>query len=298
MSVYNGMPYVKEAVDSILNQTFKDFTFLIINDGSDDGTNEYLQKINDGRVSILNQKNSGLGAALNNGLATIKTKYVARMDADDIAFPERLERQLSYLETHSDIGMLGCRFAFMLDKDTYGVSPPLPSSHEKIFLIMQKGGHSIAHPTIMFRMDVANEVGFYRINGNGQDWDFLIRMGEAAQLANLNSILHLFRLHPSREEYKLRFKRIAGQEYAISCYNRRRTGLQEPAFHDFLVNWNKRPFYKRLISIFKTISAVYYRSYVVAKLQKRPCRSLFNLVITCIFNPLKVLLRIKKIFYH
>src|SRR4030042_1971241 len=102
MSVYNGEKYLKEAVESILNQTFRDFEFIIINDGSTDGTGailaSYQQK--DARIRIYNQENQGLIASLNRGCQLARGEYIARMDADDISLPQRLQRQLDYMEAH------------------------------------------------------------------------------------------------------------------------------------------------------------------------------------------------------
>ena len=189
MSVYNGMPYVKEAIYSILHQTFRDYIFLIIDDGSTDGTSDYLKTIKDKRVCIVHQKNAGLGAALNVGLNMIETKYAARMDADDIALPGRLGKQVKFMEEHSEVGMLGCRFVFTINGLKHDLSPPLPLMHAGILDVLSKGGHAISHPTVCFRTDLAKSVGGYRISGEGEDWDFFLRMSEITHLANFDEVL-------------------------------------------------------------------------------------------------------------
>ena len=98
MSAYNGEKWLNEAVDSILNQTFKDFEFIIINDGSNDRTYEILNSYNDKRLRIINHKsNRGLITRLNEGLDQSNGKYIARMDADDISLPERFKIQIDFL---------------------------------------------------------------------------------------------------------------------------------------------------------------------------------------------------------
>ncbi|MCP8319033.1 MAG: glycosyltransferase, partial [Candidatus Methylarchaceae archaeon HK01B] len=108
MSVYNGEKYLREAIDSILNQTFKDFEFLIINDGSTDRTVEILRSYHDSRIKIItNEKNMGLTKSLNKGLKIARSEYVARMDADDISYPRRLEVQYEYMKKNPDVGIVG-----------------------------------------------------------------------------------------------------------------------------------------------------------------------------------------------
>ena len=96
MAVYNGMPYLPEAVRSIRAQTFEDWTFVIIDDGSSDGTADYLDGLDDPRIRVTHQENQGLGAALNRGLELCDTEFLARMDSDDIAYPTRLQEQLDF----------------------------------------------------------------------------------------------------------------------------------------------------------------------------------------------------------
>jgi glycosyltransferase involved in cell wall biosynthesis len=111
MSVYNGEKYLREAIDSILNQTFMDFEFLIINDGSTDSTVEILQSYDDPRIKIINNvENIGLTKSLNKGLRIARGTYIARMDCDDISLPERLEKQINYLNAHPEVGVLGTAY--------------------------------------------------------------------------------------------------------------------------------------------------------------------------------------------
>ena len=108
MSVYNGEKYLREAINSILSQTFNDFEFLIINDGSTDGTADILKSYTDSRIKIINnEKNIGLTKSLNKGLKIAKGEYIARQDADDISMPERLKEEVAFLEIHKDYAVVG-----------------------------------------------------------------------------------------------------------------------------------------------------------------------------------------------
>jgi glycosyltransferase involved in cell wall biosynthesis len=110
------MPYLPDAVESILRQTYADFTFIIVNDGSTDGTKEYLSSLSDPRILLINQANEGLGASLNTGLRKCQTEYVARMDADDISIPDRFFSQLEYLDAHPEVVMVGTQIEFLIGK--------------------------------------------------------------------------------------------------------------------------------------------------------------------------------------
>ena len=107
MAVYNGEKYLREAIDSILNQTFKDFEFIIVNDGSTDRTREILESFIDPRIVLIHQEHMGLTKSLNRGIALAKGKYIARQDADDISMAERLEKQFNFLESHENVALLG-----------------------------------------------------------------------------------------------------------------------------------------------------------------------------------------------
>ena len=107
MSVYNGEKYLKEAIKSILGQSFKDFEFIIINDGSIDKTEKIIKVFNDKRIVLINQENIGLTKSLNNGLKLAQGDYIARMDADDVALSYRLEKQVKFLDSNPHIFLVG-----------------------------------------------------------------------------------------------------------------------------------------------------------------------------------------------
>ena len=116
MSVYNGEKYLREAIDSILNQTFKDFEFIIVNDGSTDNSLKIIKSYNDPRITIINQKNTGLAKALNEGIKIAKGKFIARMDADDISEPERFKKEYKFMHVHDECVALGTN-AIIIDEN-------------------------------------------------------------------------------------------------------------------------------------------------------------------------------------
>src|SRR5665647_1469233 len=115
MSVYNSESFLAEAIDSILGQTFKDFEFLIINDGSKDKSLEIIKNRakNDPRIRLISRPNKGLVKSLNEGLAKARGEYIARMDSDDISLKTRLKKEVDFLDSHPDVGMVGSNYTII-----------------------------------------------------------------------------------------------------------------------------------------------------------------------------------------
>lgn len=196
MSVYNGEKYLLQAVDSILNQTFSDFEFIIINDGSTDNTAKILASYNDPRIIIVNNEaNIGLTKSLNKGLKLTKGKYIARMDADDISLPKRLERQVAFMDANPEIGVCGTWFEIIGDDKKSICSHP--EQHDDIFVGMLFG-NTIGHPTVIIRKDnilTLNE--FYNEELTcAQDAEYWARLGVlGVKLANIGEVLVKYRIH-------------------------------------------------------------------------------------------------------
>ena len=118
MSVFNGEAFLKQAIESILNQTFTDFEFIIINDGSNDNTLSIIQNYTDSRITLINNEiNLGLITSLNKGVSLAKAPLIARMDADDIAFPDRLFNQYQYFQNNPNCNIIGGNYS-IISKNT------------------------------------------------------------------------------------------------------------------------------------------------------------------------------------
>ena len=199
MPVLDGMPFVEQAVRSILAQTFTDFRFIIINDGSTDGTRQVLDGLADAdpRIHLSHQENQGVSIATNRGLHMARGEYVALMDADDISLPERFEKQVAFLDENPQIGVVGTQVQFV---DSQGVPSeatwPLPESPgltawRTLFRCC------IANPSVMMRRSTLLEVGGYRAvcNSYSQDYDLWTRLVRKTGLTNLSDTLLQFRRH-------------------------------------------------------------------------------------------------------
>lgn len=203
MSVYNGEKYLREAIESILNQTYTDFEFLLINDSSTDKSMEILQSYNDPRIRIItNEKNLGLTKSLNKGLELARGEYVARMDADDISLPERLERQVNYLNENSKTGVLGTNVQYI---DEFGKLHEIQRWPEKDALIKWNlcFFNPIAHPTVMMRLDLIKKIAGYDENiVYAQDYDLWVRLISESAFGNLQHILLYLRKSDDNVSHK------------------------------------------------------------------------------------------------
>ena len=294
MSVYNGMPYVRDAVCSILHQSFHDYVFLIINDGSTDGTGQYLDTLDDSRVRVVHQRNRGLGAALNIGLSSVETEYIARMDADDISLPNRLNAQLEVMERESDLVMLGCGLAFTVDGVKYGYPPPMPTTNNQIVSVLYAGGHGISHPTIFCRTAAMHQAGGYRIQGVGQDWDLFLRMIEIGQVANLAEVHYLMRLHQESNAWKSAEKSIRGNAYALTCTRCRQKEQPEPDTETFFAQWLDRPLLQRLESFCCARADGLYRQGVLRMLKGERLNGFGCLGMAALIYPPKLIMRLRR----
>lgn len=229
MSVHNGETYLRDAIDSILNQSFKDFEFIIINDGSADKTEEILAGYQDSRLRIVRQANHGLTRSLNKGIQLSKGKYIARMDADDVSLPERLEKQVDFLDKTPSIGVLGTA-CFEIDGNDKKVAYLNGLSDQKTIRKTLIKKNVFCHSSLMFRREVFGKVGCYDDEFKySQDYELLFRIAEHFDLANLPEALLLRRNHPKnislkRENEQItcaisaRKKAINRGQYSITCY--------------------------------------------------------------------------------
>jgi glycosyltransferase involved in cell wall biosynthesis len=193
MSVCNAEAYVADAVASILRQTFRDFEFIIVNDGSTDRTAEILAGFRDPRITVISQNNQGLTASLNRALRIARGTYIARMDADDISLPERLERQVQFLEENPAVGLMSCHFC-IIDADGKHRSLCRPPAHNAELQQELLIGNQFCHGAAVFRVECIKTVGAYReFFKFAQDYDLWLRIAEKYQCANLAVPLYQWR---------------------------------------------------------------------------------------------------------
>ena len=211
MSVYNSSKYLKKSIESILEQSFRDFEFIIIDDGSNDGTIDILKKYKetDDRIILLeNENNLGLTKNLNIGMALAKYEYIARMDADDISLADRFQKQFDVLEKNTNIDIVGTYCTDINENDIIIGSRELPIFHEAIKKSIVKF-NPIIHPTVMFRKSSVMSFGGYNeLYRTTQDYALWFdALSHGLRFYNLPEKLLLYRVNDnylSRKSFKYR----------------------------------------------------------------------------------------------
>ncbi|MCA9229582.1 MAG: glycosyltransferase [Planctomycetales bacterium] len=230
MPVYNAETYVCESVQSILRQSFESFRLICVDDGCTDGSSEILDRLaaEDRRIEVLRQENAGLVGALNAGLSKCTAPLIARMDADDIAMPDRFQRQVEFLQADPKVFAVGTA---ILEMDTD--SEPLaivqnPLEHEQIDAGLMQMRSGLAHPSVMMRRRAVQSLGGYRAEFEWvEDYDLWLRMSEHGRLANLPEVLLCYRQHASSGTWRVGESRVQRAIAALrEAYERR--GLLVP----------------------------------------------------------------------
>jgi len=198
MCVFNAEDYLDEAIESILQQTFSDFEFIILDDGSKDNSLKIIQKYaaRNYRIQVISRENRGIIPSRNELLAASQGEYVAVMDADDIALPNRFNLQVQYLRSHPEVLGVGGNYHVIDSKGRFLTTFTLPETNDEIQKMMLVGHTAILHPTSMFRSNSIKEIGGYDPEYHlVEDLDLWLRLGEKGQIANLNVSVLKYRLH-------------------------------------------------------------------------------------------------------
>lgn len=244
--VHNAEPYVEAAINSILRQTFGDFEIIAVDDGSTDSSRQILGKIaaSDPRLRVISRPNTGIVGALNDGLAEANGEFIARMDADDIALPERFSKQINYLRSSPDCVAVGTAFVYMDDRGKLLKWNPRPLEHEEIEkCLLQGNGGAIIHPTVMMRRNAVDRVGGYRAAAQWiEDLDLYLRLARIGRLANLPEALLHYRYH----EQSVNFTRNEGRlQRKISVM---KEAYAERGLHFDETTWNSSTYSNKITS--------------------------------------------------
>lgn len=196
MPAFNAAEFLDGAVSSILGQTFRDFEFIIIDDGSTDDTASILEKYAqaDGRLRVFRQSNEGVIAALNRGCRLARGRYIARMDADDISLPHRIERQLDYLEKHPQVGIVGT-WITEIERDGSVRRNWCPSPLPMVLRWRHFFGGCVHHPSVLMKRGVLAKIDFYRPDAFPvEDLDLWLRASAITEFGNVPEVLFKYRV--------------------------------------------------------------------------------------------------------
>lgn len=197
MPAYNAMPYIKFAVESVLDQSYPHFELIIVDDASTDATGPYLKTLSDPRIIILtNEKNSGVGATLRRGVEAAKGEIIARFDADDICVRTRFERQLDFLRANPDVGMVGCHYT-LIDEDGHHGRRVVTAKSDDALKFRMLFTFPVCHPTIMIRRKIMmdHNLNYDADLGIGEEYKLFTALAEHTKFAVMRDYLLYYRKH-------------------------------------------------------------------------------------------------------
>ncbi len=195
LPVYNGSRYLREALNSILQQTCADFELIIINDGSKDDSADIIASFEDPRIRYFEQENIGLAATLNRAISLSRGAYLARQDQDDISYPERFEKQLHFLEEHPACGMVGTWAEIWQEEEKTGKQHLHPADNATLQFELLFN-NPFVHSSLMIRREVFDRVGLYCTDTSRQppeDYEMWSRIARSYEVANIPEVLHVYR---------------------------------------------------------------------------------------------------------
>ena len=194
LSTYNDEKYIAQSIESILKQTFKDYEFIIVNDGSTDTTPQILASFSDDRIKIYDKPNTGMADSWNFGITKCHGKWIARMDGDDVAFPNRLSEQLKKL--NDTTAVLGTGFVIIDANGKCGKKIYFPTTHKQTLAQLIRGISSVAHPTAIINREKLVQVGMYDPKVKiAEDYDLWLRISHVGEVKNIDSTLLELRKH-------------------------------------------------------------------------------------------------------
>lgn len=296
LPAYNAEKTIQDAIQSILNQTYSNIEVIIIDDGSRDNTKKIIQSISDERIIFISRENRGLGNTLNELIDLASYDLIARMDADDIAHIDRIKLQVERLQANPELSMLGGQINFLVNENIFNRAD-MPLDHKEIRRELMRGRFPICHPAIMFRKNLAKQVGCYRVGGAGEDLDFFLRMSEIGEIANLSQKILTYRMELNSLSSRKRDDLNKGYAFAIYNAHQRmndKTEMDNRTFDEKV--WNKRSFKVKLFEKLHSTSEKFYRNFYYHRSNKNYLLALLDLIVVCSCRPRSLFLNLKSRF--
>lgn len=236
MPVYNAAPYLKQAMNSILEQSFRDFELILMNDGSTDASESIIQSYTDKRIRYISQANAGVAKALNKAIELATGKYIWRHDADDSSLPDKLEKQVAFLETNGNYSLCATQVAFMTEGGKIAWSFRQPGNEyfrDEDYRDVERSHFNpyspITHATVLVRTEVMKQMGGYRTSfQTAEDVDLWLRILQHHKAAVLNDCNYFVRLNRTSATQKHGWKNEFFRNLAFTFYEQRiQTGTDD-----------------------------------------------------------------------
>lgn len=270
MPAYNAEKFIGESIESVINQTYQDWELIVVDDGSKDRTAEIAQGYadKDSRIKVFTKENGGISRALNYGLERAQSPWIARLDADDIALPERFAKQLAIAESNPDVVIWG---SWVHQINVYGQRVGFikfyPTTTQEFYEMRARGEPvRTVHPSVLFKKEVALAAGGYDPEMDGvEDSDLWARMYNThGPMLNIPDYLTLYRVHPGSITAQKKFVQgeMARRHAYIGRRNRAWSQGQELTYADFCETYAKRSAWERYREYSRNLSHYYFRAFV------------------------------------
>jgi glycosyltransferase involved in cell wall biosynthesis len=294
MSVYNGENFIDAAIQSVLNQTFPDFDFIIVDDASTDNSRKIVQQYEqkDSRIKgIYLDKNIGASDARNLGLSEIKTQWAAIIDADDIWYPTKLEKQMTFLQKNEDYFLVASWIDYIDNRgNIIGESREDYTEWKKVEKrYKQNKAVVFCHSSIVYNRNLVVDIGGYRKQfwpcEDADLWNRLLESG--GKMVIYPEILAAYRIHGESVSVAGLHRMNSRFRYVKFCMNARRSGKNEPTYEEYMMF--NQTFIKRINNYRKDLSKYYYKMGVFAYSEKKYLKFICNILLSAIFNPSRML---------
>jgi len=297
--VHNGEKYLAQAIESVLAQTFRDFELLIVDDGSTDGTAAIIRSYTerDSRVRALTQENRGVAAAGNRGLQEARHEWVARLDADDVFLPEKLERQVAFLRRNPDAKIVGTLACFINHAGRplglVGTEGPYTPAEYYRLIGENRPIYFVNSSTLMHRETILSIGGYREPFAPAEDVDLWIRMMEQGHLMlKVPEPLLLYRLHGGSLTMTQNARQRLLHRWAIACGEARVKGLMEPSYSEFVAGEKLRPAVERARIFRRETGERLYQRAALYYAEQRPLGMILNLLAAVVLHPAHVIPRL------
>ncbi|WP_264045138.1 glycosyltransferase family 2 protein [Methylobacterium flocculans] len=293
--VYNAERYLRAAIKSVQDQTYRNIEILIINDGSTDSSWKILNEIKtyDDRILLISQKNGGISAALNRGIVAASGQFVARMDADDLMLPHRIEAQVRFLQENPELGFCASFMKFIDENDiVYGEYHPEPRTHNALNMMLKRQEIvTYTHPTVTFRTDSARAIGGYKADYEPcEDTEFFGRfITSGAPGLVIPEVLMKYRVHRGSISNQKLIRQIEMSELVRTNFYRRRQGEAEHDPRNLKVLIGAMPYTQQIAYRLKIKARTFQQASKFDRAAGRRFSALFRLMSAALLQPHKAI---------
>jgi len=284
--VYNGMPHLRDTVESILSQQGIDFVYHLVSDGSKDGSDEYLRSLTDPRVKVTCQANKGLCQTLNEAMVGAETPFIARIDQDDLALPGRLRDQFEFLDSHPQCGAVLGNLERITDRGSnFGSHLSFPSGTPSVAYRSETFG-CVVHSTLMLRREAFEALGGYRqAMYPVDDFDLLLRMEERFEIGFLTRPVIRYRIHGNAGSFTTSGAMDWKTEFALANARSRRQDGHELDMERFATDWASRPWHQKMGRNLVTRGRLHFRTAGLLLGERRVFQGAWNLALASLLAP-------------